>query len=80
MAAILEMPEELEKAAEKAGLLTAGAVEAMLRENLRRLHLGELLQDTREMAADSIPPMTLEEIQEEVNAVRAERRRRSDRS
>ena len=75
MAVTLELPEDLEKEIEKAGLLAPDAVAAMFRENLRRLHLGELLQDAREMAADNIPPMTLEEIQEEVNAVRAERPR-----
>ena len=74
MAVILELPKDLEKEAEAAGLLTPEAFAAMLRENLRRRHLRELQQDSRKMAADDIPPMTMEEIQEEVNAVRAERR------
>ena len=74
MAVTLELPEDLQKEAEKAGLLAPDAVEAMLRENLRRCHLREMQQDARKMATDGIPPMTLEEIQEEVDAVRAERR------
>lgn len=71
---ILELPKDLEEKAEAAGLLTSEAFAAMLRENLRRHHLRELLRDAREMAAGDIPPMTMEEIQEEVNAVRVERR------
>jgi len=80
MAVTLELPEDLEKEVAKAGLLAADAVEAMFREQLRRFHLGELLGDAREMAADDLAPMTMEEIQEEVEAVRAERRRRAARS
>ena len=71
---ILELPTDLEREAEAAGLLTPEAVAAMLRENLRRHHLRELLRDAREMAGGDIPPMTMEEIQEEVDAVRVERR------
>ena len=71
---ILELPKDLEREAEAAGLLTSEAVAAMLRENLRQHHLRELLRDAREMAGGDIPPMTMEEIQEEVDAVRVERR------
>lgn len=77
MAVTLELPEDLEREIEKAGLLAPDAVEAIFREQLRRFHLGELLKDARETAADNIPPMTMEEIQAEVDAVRAERRRRA---
>ena len=77
MAVTAELPEDLEREVEKAGLLAPDTVEAIFREQLRRLHLAELLKDAREMAADNIPPMTMEEIQAEVDAVRAERRRRA---
>jgi len=80
MAVILELPEDLEREARKAGLFAPDAVEAIFREQLRRFYLGELLRDAREMAADNIPPMKVEEIQAEVDAVRAERRRRATRS
>ena len=76
MAVTLELPEDLEKEIEQAGLLAPEAVEAIFRQLLRRVHLGELRQDAREMAADGVPPMTLDEIQEEVKAFRAERRAR----
>ena len=42
MAVVLELPEDLQKEAEEAGLLTAEAVEAMLRERLRRPRVREL--------------------------------------
>lgn len=77
MAITLDLPEDLKRELDKAGLLAPDAVEAIFREQLRRFHLGELLRDVREMAADTIPPMTMEEIQAEVNAVRAERRERA---
>ena len=77
MAVTLELPEGLEREIDKAGLLAPDAVEAIFREQLRRFHLGELRRGALEMAADTIPPMTLEEIQAEVHAVHAERRRRA---
>ncbi len=77
MAVILELPEDLEKEAEKAGLLTAEALEAMLREKLGRASMREVLRIADEVFTHKEPPMTLEEIQEEVDAVRAERRRRA---
>lgn len=42
MAVVLELPAELQKAAEEAGLLTSEAMEAMLREKLRRPDAREL--------------------------------------
>ena len=80
MAVTLELPEDLEKEVEKAGLLAPDAVEAMFREQLRRFHLGEFLRVADELEAAKFPPMTMDEIQEEVNAVRAERRRHVARS
>lgn len=77
MAITLDLQDDLERELEEAGLLAPDAVEAIFREQLRRLHLGELLRDAREMAADPAPPMTMEEIEAEVNAVRAERRERA---
>ena len=58
------------------GLLAAGAVEAMIRETLRRRAGKELLEAADKLAAAKFPPMTMAEIQEEVDAVRSERRRR----
>ena len=74
MAVTVELPQDLEREIEEAGLLAPGVVEAIFREQLRRLHLGELLKEAREMAADTVPAMTTEGIQEEVDTVRARRR------
>lgn len=74
MAVTVELPQDLEREIEKAGLLAPDVVEAIFREQLHRFHVGELLKETREMAADNNPPMTTEGIQEEVDAVRARRR------
>lgn len=53
-----------------AGLLNSQAIEGLLRERLRKKAGEELraMMDTR--AAANIPPMSMEEIQAEVNAVR----------
>ena len=72
----IELPDELAEEAKSQGLFTASAVEAMIRETLRRRATKELLEAADKLAAAELPPLTLAEIQEEVNAVRAERRRR----
>ena len=72
----IELPDELAEEARSQGLFAAGAVEAMIRETLRRRAAKELLEAADKLAAAEFPPLTLAEIQEEVNAVRAERRRR----
>ena len=70
----INMPPNLAKQAEAAGLLTPAAIETMLRENLRRRAIDELFQTADKLAAADFPPMTMDEIQAEVNAVRARQR------
>lgn len=72
----IELPDELAEDARSQGLLAAAAIEAMIRETLRRRAAKELLEAADKLAAAEFPPLTLAEIQEEVNAVRAARRRR----
>ena len=76
----IELPEELAEEARRHGLLAASAVEAMIRETLRRRAARELLEAAGELAAAELPPLTLAEIQEEVDAVRSQRRRRAARA
>ena len=76
----IELPDELADEARNHGLLTAGAVEDMIRETLRRRAARELLEAAGKLAAADLPPLTLAEIQEEVDAVRSERRRRAARA
>jgi predicted proteasome-type protease len=70
----IELPEDLARKAEEAGLLTPEALEQVLREALRRDAGKRLLEISKRMQAANIPPMTMEEIQAEVDAVRVERR------
>lgn len=70
----IELPDELAK---EAGLLDPDAIETMLRENLRRHAIDGLFAAADKLAAADFTPMTMDEIQQEVNAVRAQRRRRA---
>ena len=74
---IIELPDELAEEARTKGLLAPSAIEAMIRDALRRGAVGDLLEAADRLAAAEFPPMTLAEIQEEVNAVRLERRQRA---
>ena len=72
----IELPDQLVDEAREAGLLSPEAIETMLRERLRKRGIDELFEATERLAATPDEPvMSLEEIQAEVNAVRAERRR-----
>ena len=72
----LELPDSFAQEAKKAGLLEAGAIEKLLRAAMRKRAAGELFQAMDEIAALSLPPMSEEEIQAEIDAVRRERRER----
>ena len=76
----IELPEATAQAAKAAGLLTPQALDRLLSNALRKR---EAVQSLRSIAGDvaaaGIAPMTMEEIDTEVKAVRAERRARADR-
>ena len=70
----INLPDELAQKAASAGLLSAEAMEAMLREQLRR-RAGEALQSTWQRGPqEPLTPEIEQEIVEEVRKVRAERR------
>jgi len=73
----IDLPDNLVKEAKNAGLLAPDAIEAMLRETLRRRAVNGLFTAADKLAAANFPPMTMEEIQEEVNVVRAQRKQRA---
>ncbi len=76
----ITLPDQLAQEARRAGLLTTEALERLLREAIDRQQAVEELFAARDrMAAAKLPPMTMEEIQAEVDAVRAERRAQRDR-
>jgi len=71
----IELPEELARRAEEAGLLTPEAIESMLRERLRQ-DAGEALREMwARMPREELTPEIEQEIVEEVRALRAERRK-----
>jgi hypothetical protein len=74
----IELPDATAQAAREAGLLTPQALERLLNEALRRKQAADsLLSIADRVAAAGIPPMSMEEINAEVKAVRAARRQRA---
>ena len=73
----IELPDATAKAAGDAGLLTSRAPDRLLTDAVRRQQAADLLLSIADHVADvGIEPMPMEEIDAEVKAVRAERRRR----
>jgi Xaa-Pro aminopeptidase len=70
----LTLPEQLAKQAKAAGLLKSEAIASMLREQLRKQAGKELLAMMDKLSAAKFPPMTEDEIQAEVRAVRKARK------
>lgn len=73
----IELPDATAQAALEAGLLTPEALDRLLTEALRRKQAAEsLLSIADRVAAAGIEPMSMEEINAEVKAARAEGRRK----
>ena len=70
----VSLPRPLVREAEADGLLTADAIEAMLRRELRRRRVDELFQSANRLADLPMPPLTAEEIDAEIAASRRARR------
>lgn len=70
----ITLPDGLASQADRAGLLDPDKMEAMLRKSLREKAAAswKVIQEAQD--ADPVPPMTADEIQEEINAYRAEKR------
>lgn len=74
------MPDATAQAARDAGLLTGQALERLLNEALRRRQAADaLLSIADRVAVAGVPPMSMEEINAEVKAARAEERQRAGR-
>ena len=69
------MPDALATQAKKAGLFDPEALERMVREALLARRVEDLVQARDVLTTNSLPPMTPEEIQAEIDAYRAEVRR-----
>ncbi|MGH8591912.1 MAG: hypothetical protein ACREXX_22140 [Gammaproteobacteria bacterium] len=70
----LSLPERLAKEAQAAGLLTPEAITQLVKEAVRRRAGQALLAAAERVARADIPPLSMEEIQAEVNAVRQARK------
>ena len=71
----IELPDQLVKEAQRAGLLTPATIAQFLRDRLRTQRVDELFTAMDRMAAvDQPAPMSPEEVAEEIAAMRAERR------
>jgi hypothetical protein len=74
----IDLPDATAQAAQDAGLLTTEALSRLLNDALRRQQAADaLLSIADRVAAAGIPPMSMEEINAEVKAARAERRKRA---
>jgi hypothetical protein len=69
----LDLPDNLAKEATNLGLLEPQALQAMLCEAVRQRRIARLIETRQRIAAAGIPPMTMDEIQAEIEADRAER-------
>jgi hypothetical protein len=73
---LVRLPDELAQRARRAGLLSDSAIQELLEDAMRRQAGRRLLDVAERIHAAGIPPMSMEEIDAEVKAVRAERRAR----
>jgi hypothetical protein len=71
----LNLPDKLVADLDGAGLLAPAELERVLREVLREQRLKRLDAALDLAERDPLPPMTTEEIQAEIDAYRAEKRR-----
>jgi hypothetical protein len=77
---VITLPDHVARAAEAAGLKIPESFETLVREEIRRRQADRLLSIADRVAEAGIPPMTPDEIQAEVDAVRQARRLNAPRS
>jgi hypothetical protein len=74
----IELPDATAKAAKEAGLLTPQALDRLLTDAIRRRQAADaLLAIADRVASAGVEPMSMEDIDAEVKAVRASRRQRA---
>ena len=71
----ITISDALAKEAAAEGLLEPGSIETILRERLAAARIAKMQATRQKLAAAGTPPMTAEEIEAEIKAYRAERRR-----
>jgi len=70
----LDLPDQLARDAQAAGLLTPKALRALLKDAMQRRAAQELLAGAKRASAAGSKPLSMRQIQAEVNAVRREKR------
>ena len=70
----LNLPDRLAREAQAAGLLTPKALSGLLKDAMRRRAAQALLDGAERASKTGSKPLSMNEIQEEVNAVRQTRR------
>jgi hypothetical protein len=66
----LTLPDSLAREAEASGLLTPEAIEALLREEIRRRRVNQLFEAADRLANLDMPPLTEAEVEAEIEAAR----------
>ncbi len=74
----LNLPDRLAREAQAAGLLTPDALAQLLKDAMRRRAGQALLAGAARATQSGSKPLSMEEIQAEVNAVRSARKSRTD--
>jgi len=70
----LNLPDQIAQEAQRAGLLSGQAIERLIEEALHREAGKRLLEAMRRLREANVPPLSEEEIAEQVKAVRAARK------
>lgn len=70
----LDLPDNLAKEATSLGLLEPKALIALLRDAVRNRRLARLAEARSKIASAGVPPLTMEEIEAEIETDRTERR------
>jgi cytochrome P450 len=70
----LNLPDQIAQEAQRAGLLSGQAIGRLIEEAVRREAGKKLLDAMQRLREANVPPLTEEEIAEEVKAVRAARK------
>lgn len=68
------LPDNLAQEAARMGLLDPESLQSLLREAVRNRRLAHLAEARQRVAAAGVEPLTMEEIQSEIEADRAARR------
>jgi len=71
----ITLPDALAKEAAQQGLLEPSAIEALLRERLASARIARMQEARTQLASPQPLPMTATEVEAEIEAYRAERRR-----